>query len=233
MNQIAPKSINFSELVKSSNTTLSLNVQNQLVERLNTNFTEDEQRWYVANLYMYMNYHPTNDYPINLENIFKMIGFANKGNAMKTIKSNFTLDEDYKVALFHSEKRKNEGGFNKEDVMLNVDTFKNLCMLAKTEKGKQIRKYYVKLENVYNELVKQEIDQKQIEIQQQKELLEKEKEQVKIIMNSKYNIDLTCNTKKNKWYLVFDKKTLSDNTQIFYIKDEALEYVNANYKLNY
>jgi len=111
MNQIAPKSINFNELVKSSNTTLSLNVQNQLVERLNTNFTEDEQRWYVANLYMYMNYHPTNDYPINLENIFKMIGFANKGNAMKTIKSNFTLDEDYKVALFHSEKRKNEGGF--------------------------------------------------------------------------------------------------------------------------
>ena len=111
MNQIAPKSINFNELVKSSNTTLSLNVQNQLVERLNTNFTEDEQRWYVANLYMYMNYHPTNNYPINLENIFKMIGFANKGNAMKTIKSNFTLDEDYKVALFHSEKRKNEGGF--------------------------------------------------------------------------------------------------------------------------
>lgn len=34
------------------------------------------------------------------------------------------------------------------------------------------------------------------------------KEQVKIIMNSKYNIDLTCNKKKNKWYLIFDKKTL-------------------------
>jgi phage anti-repressor protein len=63
-----------------------------------------------------------------------MIGFANKGNAMKTIKSNFTKDEDYKVALFRMEKRKNEGGFNKEDVMLNIDTFKNLCMLAKTPK---------------------------------------------------------------------------------------------------
>jgi hypothetical protein len=34
MNQIAPKSINFNELVKSSNTTLSLNVKNQLVKRL-------------------------------------------------------------------------------------------------------------------------------------------------------------------------------------------------------
>jgi hypothetical protein len=57
------------------------------------------------------------------------------------------------------------------------------------------------------------------------------KEQVKIIMKSKYNIDLTCNTRKHKWHLVFNKKTLSDNTQIFYVNDEALEY--ANYKLNY
>ena len=29
--------------------------------------------------------------------------------------------------------------------MLNIDTFKNLCMLAKTTKGKEIRKYYVKI----------------------------------------------------------------------------------------
>lgn len=108
------------------------------MEKLNTNFTDDEQRWYVANLYMYMNYHPTSDYPINLENVFKMIGFANKGNAMKTIQSNFTEGEDYKKLLFRMEKHVKNGkdlggaGLNKETVMLNVDTFKNLCMLAKT-----------------------------------------------------------------------------------------------------
>ena len=191
MNQIVPKSINFSELVKSSNTTLSLNLQNQLVERLNTNFTEEEQRWYVANLYMYMNYNQTDDYPINLENVFKMIGFANKGNAMKTIQSNFTEGEDYKKLLFRMEKQVKNGkdlggaGLNKEDVMLNVDTFKNLCMLAKTERGKQIRKYYVKLENVYNELVKEEIGQKQLEIQKQKELLEKEKQTADKLLEEK------------------------------------------------
>ena len=177
-NSVVPKSINFNELVKNSNTTLSLNIQDRLVERLNTHFTEDEQRWYVANLYVYMNYHPTNDYPINLEHVFRMIGFANKGNAMKTIKNNFTEGEDYKIVVFHSEKHKNEGCYNnqiiifhteknkskqetrgrkEETVMLNVDTFKNLCMLAKTERGKEIRKYYVKLENVSNEIVIEEI----------------------------------------------------------------------------
>jgi phage anti-repressor protein len=167
MNQIVPQSINFKELVKESKTTLSLNVQDRLVERLNTNFTEDEQRWYVANLYMYMNYHPTDDYPINLEHVFGMIGFSNKGNAMKTIKNNFTEGEDYKTSLIPKEKSR-WGGSGSDRIMLNVDTFKNLCMLAKTERGKQIRKYYVKLESVYNQIINDEVQQSKRELEESK-----------------------------------------------------------------
>jgi hypothetical protein len=74
---VTPESINFAELVKSSNTTLSL--QTKMVDVLKAEFTETQQQWYVANLYVYMHYHPTNDFPINLENVYKMIGFANKG----------------------------------------------------------------------------------------------------------------------------------------------------------
>jgi hypothetical protein len=107
---IIPETINFTELVRNSNTRLSLNCESKMISLLNTEFTESQQQWYIANLYIYMNYHPTNDYPINLENVFKMIGFANKGNAMKTIKSNFTLDEDYKTSFFRSENRTKEGG---------------------------------------------------------------------------------------------------------------------------
>ena len=90
MDRIIPKTVNFNEIVKHSDTTLSLNLQTKLVDMLNSEFTEKEQQWYIANLYIYMNYHPTNDFPINLENVYSMIGFANKGNAMKTIKNNFT-----------------------------------------------------------------------------------------------------------------------------------------------
>jgi hypothetical protein len=106
---IKPKAINFNELVKNSNTTLSLNIEAKMINILNTEFTEEEQQWYIANLYIYMNYHPTTDYPINLENVFKMIGFANKGNAMKTIKSNFTKDEDYKLLIIPRGKKQNVG----------------------------------------------------------------------------------------------------------------------------
>ena len=180
---VIPETVNFTELVKSSNTTLSLNSKSKMIDLLNTEFTEQESQWYITNLYIYLNYHPTNDYPINLENVYKMLGFANKGNAMKTIKSNFTKDEDYKITLFRMEKRKNEGGFNKEDVMLNIDTFKNLCMIAKTDKGKEIRKYYVKLENIHNKIIKEEIEQHKLLLQEKEQLLE---EKDNIITNNEY-----------------------------------------------
>jgi phage anti-repressor protein len=100
-----------------------------------------------------LHYHPTNDYPINLEHVYKLIGFANKENAKRTLKHNFSENEDYKKLLVRTDEQvpnikngRNLGGagLNYETVMLNVDTFKNLCMMAKTDKGKMIRKYYVK-----------------------------------------------------------------------------------------
>ena len=216
---IVPRSINFKELVKNSNTTLSLDLEIRMIDILNTEFTEQESQWYIANLYVYMNYHQTNDFPINLENVFKMIGFANKGNAMKTIRSNFIKGEDYKIVLLPREQKQNidskaaapygtAGTSNKnlggtglneetiifpteknklletrgrknEDVMLNVDCFKNLCMLVKTDQGKKIRKYYVKLENIYNQIIKEEIESQKSQLEQEKErsqklILEKE-----------------------------------------------------------
>ena len=190
---IQPKSINFNELVKNSNTTLSLNLQTKLVDKLNDNFNEEEQHWYVANLYMYMNYHPTSDFPINLENVFSMIGFANKGNAMKTIKNNFIENEDYKIVIFRTEKNlnvKDLGGRPVDTVMLNIDTFKNLCMIAKTEKGKEIRKYYVKLEDIYNAIIKEELEENKKELEQNKKELEENKKELATLKR----------LKSKKWY---------------------------------
>jgi len=106
MNQmIAPKAINFKDLVENSNTTLSLSIQTKMIDRLNAEFSQEEQQWYIANLYMYMNYHPTSNYPINLEDVYKMIGFSNKENAKRRLKNNFTRDEDYKILLVRTDGR--------------------------------------------------------------------------------------------------------------------------------
>ena len=175
MNQIIKtNNIDFSQLVQ-NNSTLTVNFQSNLIKKLEETFTESEQRWYIANLYMYINYHPTEDFPIDLENVYKLIGFAHKKNAKRTLENNFTLNEDYKTLLLRREQQKvhdknkdSRGGYNAEQILLNVDTFKNLCMLTKSEESKKIRGYYVKLETIYNKLVLEEKKEyeKQLEDQQ-------------------------------------------------------------------
>lgn len=179
MNPIIPQTVNFNELVKSGNTTLSLTIQSKLVEVLNKEFNEDEQRWYIANLYVYMNYHPTQEFPINLEHVYKMIGFAHKKNAKRTLENNFIKNEDYKVTVLPRE----HGKFSEETILLNTDTFKNLCMIAKTENGKKIRKYYVKLENIYNQLIKEEMDKTKLEIREKQKLIDEQSKQIEQLEN--------------------------------------------------
>jgi hypothetical protein len=40
--------------------------------------------------------------------------------------------------------------------MLNINTFKKLCLKANTEHADNIHYYYIKLEMIYNELIKEE-----------------------------------------------------------------------------
>jgi len=180
MNQLViPSNIDFSQLVQTGST-LTVNFQSNLIKKLEETFTESEQRWYIANLYMYVNYHPTNDFPIDLENVYKLMGFAHKKNAKRTLENNFTLNEEYKILLLPREqnlKKKDLGGRPEEQILLNVDTFKNLCMLTKSEESKKIRRYYIRLETIYNELIMEEKKEfeKQLE-DQQKQLEEKQNE---------------------------------------------------------
>jgi hypothetical protein len=67
-----------------------------------------------------------------------MIGFANKGNAKRTLENNFTKDEDYKIISIKNNLEKQllrteklgGSGILQEDVMLNVDTFKNIVYVG-------------------------------------------------------------------------------------------------------
>ena len=163
---------------------LSLNFQTKMTQRLSETFTEEQQRWYVGILYLYLNTDPK-DFPINLENVYSLIGFAHKKNATRTLKNNFTVNEDYKIRELPKE-GSSWGGSGGDEIMLSVETFKGMCMMSKTEKGKEIRKYYSKLENILNDILIEERLEYQNKIKKQdlqlqiKELeLEKTMDQLK------------------------------------------------------
>ena len=56
--------------------------------------------------------------------------------------------------------------------MLNINTFKKLCLKANTENAAKIHDYYIKLEMVYNELMKEQLEQKEKQIEEQQKTIE-------------------------------------------------------------
>ena len=99
----------------------------KLISKLEEHFTEEEQKLYVSNLFLYLNYHPVDDFVVNLENVWKFIGFSNKANGKRLLKQHFTENKDYKITLIRSDERVH-GGQNLETIMMNINTFKKLCL---------------------------------------------------------------------------------------------------------
>jgi hypothetical protein len=151
--------------------------KNRLINKLQQHFTDEEQQLYVCNLFLYLNYNPVTDFIINLDNVWKFIGFSNKANAKRLLKHNFKEGTDYNKGG-NTVIRLDDGKFSNETIMLNINTFKKLCLKANTENADKIHDYYIKLEIIYNELMKEEIEEKKRQIEQQKSIQEETKKQI-------------------------------------------------------
>jgi phage anti-repressor protein len=156
-------------------TKLNGNYQSKLIEKVQKNFTGYEQQMFVASFYCYLKYDNKNDYVIDLDNVWQWLGFNSKFNSKRLLEKFFRNEVDYKILLLLKEKQdcNTHGGHNKEKFMLNVDTFKKLCMKACTKKADEIHDYFIKLEHVLQEILLEE----SVELKQQ--LLEIEDKQAK------------------------------------------------------
>ncbi len=65
--EITKTPVDIKTLLQTSN--IEIYNKNRLVEKLQEHFSEIEQRQYVCNLFLYLNYHPPNDFIVNLENV--------------------------------------------------------------------------------------------------------------------------------------------------------------------
>ena len=87
-----------------------------------------------------------------MDNIWKWIGFSRKDHAKVALKKNFIENIDYIILLPQPRKQnQNEhGGNNKEQILININTFKKFCLKAGTKKADEIHDYYIKLEEIIN-----------------------------------------------------------------------------------
>ena len=71
------------------------------------------------------------------------------------LEKNFIVDIDYEL-VFNLEVKNSKGGRPKEKFMMNVKTFKKMCLKANTEKANEIHEYYIKLEETLHEVINEE-----------------------------------------------------------------------------
>jgi hypothetical protein len=160
---------------------LSNEYNNKFLTKIKDKFNELEQQMFVSSFYCYLNYHPTNDYVIDLDNIWKWLGFSQKGMAKRTLEKYFTIEKDYKCSLCRPAKQKEDGrgGHNKETILLNINTFKLFCIKTETKKANEIHEYFIKLESILQEIVQEESNELKQQLEQiktnNKSTLEKEK----------------------------------------------------------
>jgi hypothetical protein len=55
---------------------LNGNYSSKLIEKIQQTFTENQQHLFVASFYGYLNYHQTDDFVINLREIWSWLGFS-------------------------------------------------------------------------------------------------------------------------------------------------------------
>ena len=167
-------SLNIVDLItKNPLTKLSETHNSILLNKVKNTFNESEQQLFIASFYSYLNYHKTDDYIVDLDNIWKWLGFNQKIKAKYLWEKNFKLEKDYKKSLslvgkqtiIEINNKQNfapdasgakKGGQNIQKFYLNVKTFKSLCLKAQTKKADEIHEYYIKLEELIQEVLEEE-----------------------------------------------------------------------------
>ena len=186
--------LNIVELIeKNPISKLSKAYNNKLINKIKDNFTGFEQQLFVSSFYCYLNYDKNIDFVVDLDDIWKWLGFQQKYHAKVVLEKHFKLDIDYKTAhatsgaVFETENNiKKNGGQNKQTILLTIKCFKSLCLKAQTKKASEIHEYYMKMEDVLHQIVEEETDELRLQLEQKENIiLEKEQEKHQLLQSSK------------------------------------------------
>ena len=153
-----------------------LNHENdELFALIKSQMTEKDEELFMTSYYLYLQYgKDTTAFVVDFDIVWKWAGFSKVGNAKSLLIKHFIENKDYKVTSAFSEAllesgQKQNGGQNKEKILLTVNTFKKFCLKSSTVRATEICDYYIKMENImhqYTEIQLKKYQTKSIELQQ-------------------------------------------------------------------
>lgn len=118
----------------------------------------------------------SDQFPIDLELAVDWIGYSSKQAAKKKLTNNFEEGADYLSKWMKTP----QGGRPSEQILLTIDCFKSLAMMAGTDRGKEVRQYFLNCERDLKQAVKV-IDRQSEEIEKLRLQLELAKTQERLM----------------------------------------------------
>ncbi|MEO0434985.1 MAG: hypothetical protein AAF151_25175 [Cyanobacteria bacterium J06656_5] len=125
----------------------------------------------------------TDPFPVDFDDAWKWIGYTRKGDAkVALLNAGFIDGVDFRV--FRQTPKNSKGGRPKEFITLTVDCFKSFGMMAGTEKGKQIRQYFLECEKRVKEIIpaqNAELEKLKLELELSKSELARSQSQERLL----------------------------------------------------
>jgi hypothetical protein len=179
---------------------LSSTYNSKLISKIQSNFSGYEQQLFVTSFYCYLNYDKSNDFVVDLDELWEWLGFKQKVNAKVILEKHFKVNIDYEILApqeggtninllsdiaeqdFQSKKH---GGQNIKKIFLTIKCFKSLCLKAQTKKASEIHEYYIKLEDVLHEVLEEESNELKL-------LLEKKEKEIEKAIIKQFPLNTEC-----------------------------------------
>jgi hypothetical protein len=181
------KELNIVDLIENNPITKLSNDYNiTLLTKIKEQFSEFEQQMFLSSFYCYLNNHPTNDFVIDLDSVWQWMGFNQKVKAKALLDRHFVFDKDYKNSLSQpGNQKQGSGGHNVQKFFLNVKTFKSMCLKAGTKKADEIHEYFLKMEQIIQEVINEESSELKKQLTIKDEQLQTQTEQLQNVEREK------------------------------------------------
>ena len=241
--------INIVELIEQNPISkLSNTYSGRFLNKIKDNFSSFEQQLFIGSFYCYLKYDKKKDYVINLDDIWKWLGFTQKVSAKRLLEKQFIENIDY-IFLFDLEVKQKggSGGHNKETIMLNIKTFKSLCLKSGTKKADEIHEYFIKLEEILHDVINEEsqelrlqlenknseLIQKSIEFKQELEQTKIKSEIEKKLLREKTLLQQFPKNVQCIYYGIIDNKSISGENLIKFGNSNNLQERVDTHKKTY
>jgi hypothetical protein len=206
-------------------TKLSGDYHNKLITKIKDKFNDSQQQMFVTSFYCYLNYDKKNAFIVDLDNVWRWLGFNQKVKAKILLENHFILNKDYTKSLSHTGKRTShiKGGQNRETILLTIDTFKKFCLKAGTKKADEVHEYYIQLEETLHEIIQEESNELKLQLENYKnQVVTNEKD--KLVIREKTILQQFPNNTQCIYYGIIDN--LSDQNE------KLIKFGNSNFLKN-